>query len=164
MIDHLLTVAEHLVGPGMRAIYTPNRMSNRILCAIPDYGPALYINRHQEAIVGILLRFRNGLPFALECESIVLKIDLDARHDLGKVTYEDRFKLEKWGGETTTPIERCNLSTADAQWVKKSAWGEVFSLNTSLHGHAHFKTWFGEFDLPINLVCRTLIDLRDDRP
>jgi hypothetical protein len=166
MIGYFLTVAGYLAGPVMRWIYPPARMQNRILCVIPGYGPELYINRHQAAITGILLRLRNGLPFKLKFEPIILTIGLDARQDLGTTSHQDRFELNGYGGETTLMFAKYKLSTEDKQWVEKNAseGAETFCLNSSLNGKAYFKTWFGEFDFPINLVVRTFVDLRDDRP
>jgi hypothetical protein len=160
-VDHALTVIGHLIGFVMRWIYPPSRMHRRILCVIPDLGPVLYINKHQEALTGILIKFRNGLPFKAKFESIVLRIALDSRQ-LGTINHQTRFELARWGGETTVPFDSLKLSAKDVDWVRTSSRGaEMICLNAGLNGQAYFKTWFGDFELPINLAVRVFVDLRN---
>ncbi|MGH9743305.1 MAG: hypothetical protein ACRD51_13255, partial [Candidatus Acidiferrum sp.] len=94
MVDHLLSLAGHLVGPVMRRIYSPQRIQQRIIRLIPDHGPVVYISRHQTALTLLQIKIRNGLPFALKFESVSLQISLDALAELGRINYQKRFEVK----------------------------------------------------------------------
>ncbi|MGH9740869.1 MAG: hypothetical protein ACRD51_00810, partial [Candidatus Acidiferrum sp.] len=62
----------------------------------------------------------------------------------------------------TILCESYNLSNSDVTWIRNVAQGrEMFCLNSSFDGEGYFKTWFGEFSVPINLPVRVFVDLRD---